>query len=82
MTSDIIIKSRESLTMSGVSEVLGFDSDFVSAMTEDGRVEIEGDNLKILAMSSETGNLHITGRIDGVFYSAKPKEKKRLFGSK
>ena len=65
--------------MSGVCEVLGFDSDFVSAMTEDGKVEIEGDNLKILAMSSETGNLHITGRIDGVFYQTKTKDKKGLF---
>lgn len=79
MATDITVKSRESLTVTGVSEVLGFDSDFVTAMTDEGKVEIEGENLKILSMSSETGNLGITGRIDGIFFQKAKPLKKGLF---
>lgn len=79
MSTEIHIKERESLAMTGVNEVLSFDSDYICVMTEQGKVEIEGDGLKILGMSSDTGNLSVTGRVDGVFYSAKPKEKKGFF---
>ncbi len=79
MQTDIIIRSREALAMTGVREVLGFDSDFITVMTDCGKVEIEGSELKILAMSAETGKLEVAGGIDGVYYSKPPKEKRWLF---
>ena len=73
MGANISINERQSLTMSEVREVLSFDCDFISVMTELGKVEIEGDGMKIISMSGEKGDMLVTGRIDGVFYSAKPK---------
>ena len=77
--TNIEIINRERLTMSGVSEVLSFDEDFVAVSTPLGKVEIEGGELKILNMSANSGDLLVAGRIDGVYYAAKPSAKKRLF---
>ncbi|MBQ4556066.1 MAG: YabP/YqfC family sporulation protein [Clostridia bacterium] len=79
MGGSIHIQDRSTLNMSDVSEVLEFDEDFISVMTSDGKVEIEGGGMRILNMSSDSGNLLLQGRIDGVYYSVKP-SKKRLFG--
>lgn len=76
----ITIRDRASLVMTSVSEVLTFDEDFVSVMTALGKVEIEGGGLRILNLSSESGDFHLEGRIDGVYYAAKPK--KGLFSRK
>lgn len=75
MGTSISIKDREQLTMSDVSEVLSFEGDYISVMTAHGKVEIEGDGMRILSMSSDSGDMHVTGRIDGVFYSAKNAKK-------
>lgn len=77
MGGNIHIKDRETLSMTEVSEVLTFESDFVSVNTPLGKVEIEGDGLKIINMSSESGDMLLIGRIDGVFYSKT--NKKGLF---
>ena len=81
MGGNIFIDERKTLKMSAVREVLSFDTDYISVMSDIGKVEIEGDGMRILQMSSESGELFITGRIDGVFYSKTP-AKKMLFGKK
>ena len=78
MGVNINVKDRESLTMSGVSEVLSFDGDYIAVMSEGGKVEIEGDGMRIVSMSSSSGDLLVVGRIDGVFYPSKT-QKKKLF---
>ena len=75
MGANIHIKDRESLSMTDVSEVLSFDNDFISVATALGKVEIEGDGLKIISMSSESGEMFLVGRIDGVYYSKMPSKK-------
>ena len=81
MGGSIHIKDRETLTMSEVREVLSFDTDYICVMTDAGKLEIEGDSMRILSMSSESGDMLVAGRIDGVFYSKTPK-KKQLFKQK
>lgn len=78
-SADIFIKERSELSMSAVSEVLEFDSDFIAVMTPHGKVEIEGKDMKILNMSSDTGDLTVLGTVNGVYYSAKPEGKKGIF---
>ena len=73
MGANVNIRERQTLTMSEVREVLSFDNDYISVMTDAGKVEIEGDGMRIISMSSESGDMLVTGRIDGVFYAAKPK---------
>lgn len=82
MGANITVQNRETLSMSGVSEVLTFDADFIAVMTPLGKVEIEGAELRITDMSSESGELHVIGRVDGVYYAAKPSAKKGLFSRK
>ena len=77
--SSVTLKNRKFLTMDGVSEVLSFDDDFVAVMTALGKVEIEGKGLKIIQMSAESGDFTLEGRVDGLYYSAAPGEKKGLF---
>lgn len=72
----ITLHDRTSLHMDGVSEVLSLDSDFVSVMTTLGKVEIEGDGLRVLDLSSESGKLSLVGRIDGIYYTDKPGAKR------
>lgn len=78
MGAGIHIKDRETLSMTEVFEVLSFDNDFVTVSTALGKVEIEGDGLKIISMSSESGEMLLVGRIDGVYYS-KTSPKKGFF---
>ena len=80
--ANIEIENRERLVMSGVGEVLSFDEDFVAVSTPLGKVEIEGGGLKIVNMSASSGDLLVTGRIDGVYYAAKPSAKKAFFARK
>ena len=82
MGARIEITDRETLSMCAVSEVLSFDADFISVMTSLGKVEIEGADLRITEMSAESGMLHVLGRIDGVYYAAKPLGKKSFFSRK
>lgn len=77
---NITIRDRASLVMTSVSEVLTFDETYVAVMTALGKVEIEGGGLRILDLSSESGAFTLEGRIDGVYYAAKPK--KGLFRGK
>ncbi len=82
MGANITIHDRAALMMTAVSEVLSFDADFVTVMTPLGKVEIEGRELKITSMSSESGDLTVVGQIDGVYYSAKTGAKKGIFRGK
>lgn len=77
--ANIEIRNRETLVMHAVSEVLTLDSDYVAVATSLGKVEIEGSDLRILHMSSDSGEMLLAGRIDGVYYAAKPSAKKGLF---
>lgn len=75
MGGSIHLKDRETLTLTEVREVLGFDTDYICVMSDMGKLEIEGEGLRILNMSSESGDMLVAGRIDGVFYSKVPKKK-------
>ncbi len=67
--SALSLKDRKKLTIDGVENVLGFDSDYVSLSTSLGRVGVEGEDLKIESLTKEIGEVVITGRINGIFYS-------------
>ncbi len=75
MGGSIHLKDRETLTLSEVREVLSFDTDYICVMSDMGKLEIEGEGMRILNMSSESGDMLVAGRIDGVFYSKTPKKK-------
>ena len=78
----VLINDKKSITMNGVKNVLSFDEGYVSLEAEQGKVSVEGRNLRIESLAKESGEIYITGDILGVIFSEeKPVEGvfKRLF---
>lgn len=69
-----LIKSRREATVSGIRSILGFGEDYVSLDTECGRLEIEGEGMKIEELTRTEGTVYIKGQIKALYYSEeKPK---------
>ena len=66
--TSILIIERSSVTVDGVESVLGFDESYVALDTVAGKITVEGQGLKIENLSKESGEILITGRVNGVFY--------------
>jgi sporulation protein YabP len=66
---NIMLNNRESLTITGVSDVDSFDDQVILVYTEIGRLEIKGKDLHISKLSLETGDLSIDGKIVSLIYS-------------
>ncbi len=66
---DIIltVSSWRNLRLNGVLAVINFDEEYVSLETETGRINIEGSDLRIEALSKEKSDIEIVGNITGVF---------------
>ena len=81
--TDLRVKERNKIILNGVCNVIGFDESYVTLDIGEGRVCIEGQGLKIESLSREGGEIEISGRVDGVFYSKEKKAKgglAKLFG--
>ena len=80
---EIIMKNREELSITGVSDVTSFDDVLVELVTETGLMSVEGEGIHISLLDTENGRLTLTGKMSGVYYSDKiPKRKTGLFGAK
>jgi formylmethanofuran dehydrogenase subunit C len=67
----LTIEQQKRLTMSGVISVDGFNEQTVTVTLNEGRMQINGDGLKVLAFSKTTGNLSIDGKIYTVKFALK-----------
>lgn len=74
---DVVIKARKKLEMSGVSDVISYDDKEVLAQINGFGVTIEGDELKIERFNSDSGELVLSGTINGIFYFQKDLSKKK-----
>lgn len=72
----LTITGRERLSLSGVEDVLRFDSESVVCRTTLGELVLEGSSLRIVGFSSQEGSLLLEGEISGLYYNDK-KDKKR-----
>ena len=81
--SFVNINERKRITLDGIVNIAKFDERGVSLISECGRIEIEGEGLKILSLEKDGGVIDISGKIEGVFYEReKPNVGflKKLFG--
>ena len=76
----LTVKERNRLSLNGVSNIESFDEGYITLETSEGRICIEGQGLKIESLSREGGEIQITGKIIGVFYSDKKKNVGRFYG--
>ncbi len=59
---------RERLTLSGVKEVFSFDESLIEVETNKGYLDIKGDDLHIIKMNIDEGDLIIEGTISEMNY--------------
>ena len=78
------LEGRESLTVSGVEDVVRFDESCIVMTTCAGSMVVTGTELHIGKLSLEGGELHVDGHIDSVTYEdLQPRQGSflsRLFG--
>ena len=62
------IDRREKILVTGLIDVISFDEESVIGETEMGVIIIRGGNLHVSKINLESGELAISGEIDGVSY--------------
>ena len=73
---NIILENRNRLSISGVTDVEGFDDNSVSIYTVMGDLVIRGKKLKVEAVNIETGEMLLTGEVKSLVWGDKDRTKK------
>ena len=79
----VSLTERSLLTVTAVSEVLGFDEGLVTLDVSDTLLTVSGSDLSVTKLSLENGEVCIKGSIEAVVYSQPHKSKgvfSRIFG--
>ena len=66
----IALNRRKQGSITGVREVISFDSQEVILDTEDGRLTIRGSELHVNRLTVEKGEVDLEGQVDSLVYSA------------
>lgn len=77
------LTNRESLTLTGISDVDSFNEEQIEAICSCGELSIKGELLHIEELNLDTGILTVSGKITTLSYSEKFTSTsliKRLFG--
>lgn len=67
-THDVVLNTRERLSINGVKEIVNFDENSVNVRTSCGDLCIEGEDIHINVLDIERGELQMNGRINGLSY--------------
>ena len=76
---EITLRDRTMLKITGIGDVSSFDEFGIVLSSVNGDISVDGSDLKIVSLSSETGEIELSGRVNGVFYFEE-RPKKKLFG--
>lgn len=66
---------REKLVLSGVKEVFSFDEQLIELETSKGYLDIRGEDLHVVKMSIEEGDLAIEGQVNEISYHDTPRSR-------
>ena len=76
----LTLENRKHITLSGVKSVDSFSPQGMKLTTDGGKVNILGENLKVLSFSKQSGAFSAEGRVDGIRFSgAKTGLMKKVF---
>ena len=64
----VSLMEREKLTLSGVKEVFSFDEQLIELETSRGYLDIRGEELHIIKMNIDDGDIVVEGKIDELIY--------------
>lgn len=65
----LVLFNRSSLQMTGIADVIAFDTNEIVMNTEDGLLMVRGEDLHVNHLSLEKGEVHIDGHVDSMIYS-------------
>ena len=65
---NVVIDRRESVAVSGVSDVISFDEETIVCETEMGVLVIRGGNLHVNRLNLDDGELEVDGEIENIGY--------------
>ncbi len=65
----LMLNERNKLQVSGVTDIGGYDEQNIVAVTTQGELAIKGEELRIVSMSTDTGELVVEGNISALNYS-------------
>lgn len=64
----IAVQSRSAVQLTGVSDVARFEETIAVFATTQGALTIEGEGLRIVRLSLDTGEVDLAGKVSGFFY--------------
>ncbi len=65
----LLLTNRRTCNISGVNDVLSFDVNEILLETEQGMLMIKGNELHVIRLSLDKGEVDVDGRIDSFTYS-------------
>lgn len=65
----LTLDERKKLTVTGVTEVLSFDENYVLLTTTLGKLEIQGEQLSVKNLSLDGGLFTVEGEISALYYT-------------
>lgn len=68
--------NRSAIQMTGINDVLSFDTNEIVLDTEDSLLMIRGDNLHVNHLTLEKGEVNVDGSVDSLVYSSGKKTAK------
>ena len=75
----LMMVARKTLSLTGVKEVISFDTKEVVLATTQGMLVVRGDGLNVNRLLVEQGEVDIEGRIDSMIYSERGKKEEALW---
>ncbi|MEG1971717.1 MAG: sporulation protein YabP [Oscillospiraceae bacterium] len=75
----VLIKSRSSLTLTGINDIESFNEEQVLVYTAEGELVIGGQGLHIGKIDVDLGELTLVGQIDSLEYTDNPIQGKNIW---
>lgn len=76
----MLIENRRKSTISGVQDVQSFNEQEILLLTEEGKLQIRGEQLHIRGLNLEKGEAGIEGKVNSLIYLSRntPKKEEKL----
>jgi sporulation protein YabP len=77
---DLVLNSRERLSINGIKEIISFDESSVNLKTVNGDLSVDGENIHITVLNVEKGDVELIGKINALtYYDSLEYEKSSIF---
>ncbi len=75
----LTLNGRRELSLFGVADILAFDSEEAELQTVMGKLTVEGEELKIGVLDTNSGEVTISGKISALVYREDGEAKRGFF---